>query len=166
MFPFTGFRTGCLISVVTRWSMWTCHLLASWLDFRVRPQLALLWRLHGPSIGSPTGGTICPAPKQRAIEIKEKMGDSQSLSDPPFHEGVIQGWSSAQNVALTVCSHCLCLSMCVWFCEGLCVCAFSFIQPIIYEEVARRSDWEQTNQCTWLQLHLKHKIIKHTCLIC
>lgn len=54
--------------VVTRWSMWTCHLLASWLDFRVRPQLALSWWPHRPSINSPTGGTICPTPKKRAIE--------------------------------------------------------------------------------------------------
>lgn len=54
--------------VVTCWSMWTCHLLVSWLDFRVRTQLALSWRPHRPSIISRTGGTICPTPKKRANE--------------------------------------------------------------------------------------------------
>lgn len=68
LFPTEFFFSHYCCDVVTCWSMWTCHLVVSWLDFRVRPLLALSWRPHSPSIISPTGGTICPTPKKRANE--------------------------------------------------------------------------------------------------
>lgn len=91
--------TECLTFVVMLWH--TGHLRAVWLGFRVRSQLALWWQPHRPCIISPTGGSICPSPK-RGLLNKEENGRQLVFLIPLFHEGVIQGWSSAQNMALTV----------------------------------------------------------------
>lgn len=126
----SGCVTWWCFDLVIRLLAWTCHLPSTWLDFRGQaPSSHCGGSCKGPSVSSPTVGTICPAQKQRAIEITEKMGDSQSLPDPPLHEEVIQGWSSAQNVALAVWGHCLCLSVCVWV--RVCVCV-TFVKPCVW----------------------------------
>lgn len=63
------------------WDAVTCWSLAG--GFRVRSQLALSWQPHRPCIISPTGGSVCPSPKKRAIEWR-RTWQTASLSDPPF----------------------------------------------------------------------------------